>query len=324
MPAEHIYADYLGAVRYDNIFSLDVGPNPEGRLRDVDVKTLRQVGRMIQDQAPMPDVAAVDLKDAQEEFLKWRFGMFLHFNIATFADSEWATGYEDPLLFNPARLDCGQWADAAKAAGMKYAVLTVKHTEGYALWDSGCTTHDITAFRNYRGGRGNILHEYLKAFRSRGLKVGLYYCFPGDFSEGRLAQGQTDLHGLPPEAAGDYLGFIKKQMAELLIHFGPIDLMWCDQYRNKYTKEHWPEIRAYIKSLQPRCLVLGNNAHDLVDSDILSYEYPWAPVLPPEGNATPSEVCGHHPERQPLVLASQHRPRPTPIGRGPGQDAEAL
>ena len=47
--------------------------------------------------------------------------------MATFADREWATGYEDPLLFTPTKLDCGQWADAAKAAGMKYAVLTAKH-----------------------------------------------------------------------------------------------------------------------------------------------------------------------------------------------------
>lgn len=291
MPAEHIYADYLGALKHENIFSLDVGPDYKGRLRDIDVKTLRQVGRMIREKAPMPDVAAAYLKEIQEEFLKWRFGMFLHFNMATFADSEWATGHEDPLLFKPSKLDCGQWADAAKAAGMEYAVLTVKHTEGYALWDSGCTTRDMAAFKNYRNGQGNILREFLKAFRSWGLKVGVYYCFPGDYSKGRLAEGQADLHGLPPEAADDHVAFIKKQLAELLVNHGDIDLIWCDQYSNRYTKARWPEIKAYIKSLQPRCIVLGNNARDLADSDILSYEFPWKPILPPEGNTAPSEVC---------------------------------
>jgi alpha-L-fucosidase len=71
-----------------------------------------------------------------EDFLKWKFGLFIHLNLETFVGREWASGYEDPALFNPRKLDCGQWADAAKAAGMKYAMLTTKHTEGYALWNA--------------------------------------------------------------------------------------------------------------------------------------------------------------------------------------------
>jgi alpha-L-fucosidase len=72
----------------------------------------------------------------REKFLEWRFGMFIHFNMATFNNRQWATGTEDPATFAPAKLDCGQWLDAAAAAGMKYAVLTVKHTGGWCLWDS--------------------------------------------------------------------------------------------------------------------------------------------------------------------------------------------
>jgi alpha-L-fucosidase len=64
-----------------------------------------------------------NLAKRQEEFLRWKFGMFLHFNIATFNNAEWSGGYEDPGTFAPDKLDCGQWADAAKAAGMNYAVL---------------------------------------------------------------------------------------------------------------------------------------------------------------------------------------------------------
>jgi len=71
-----------------------------------------------------------ELTAAQKEFMNWKFGLFLHFNMGTFVGKEWALGNEDPLLFKPDKLDCGQWADAAKAAGMKYAVLTAKHTEG--------------------------------------------------------------------------------------------------------------------------------------------------------------------------------------------------
>ena len=237
-----------------------------------------------------------DRTTLQEDFLKLRFGLFLHFNMATYVNREWANGYEDPALFRPDRLNCGQWADIACAAGMKYAVLTVKHTGGWCLWDSDHTKHDISSFINYKSGKGDIVREFVDAFRARGVKVGFYYCFPGDFSRpgpgSALPEGQPDLHGLPPEAAGDYVGFIKKQLKELLTNYGPIDLLWIDQFSNKYTRARWQEIQEYIKSLQPRCLVIGNNAHNLNDSDVYSCEFPWDPKgMPPEGSTVPAEVC---------------------------------
>jgi alpha-L-fucosidase len=247
------------------------------------------------DQTGTPAAAAGDLSAEQRDFMQWRFGMFLHFNLGTFADLDWAGGYEDPALFAPAKLDCGQWADEAKAAGMTYLVLTVKHTEGIALYDSAYTTHDITRFRNFRGGRGDIVREFVAACRSRGLKIGFYYCFPGDYADAAHRNapppGQPDLHGLPPEAQGDYVGFMQKQLAELLTNYGPVDLLWIDQYDNKYTAPQWPGIRAYLKTLQPHCLVLGNNARSLRESDVLGIEFPWKSTLPLEENALPTEVC---------------------------------
>jgi alpha-L-fucosidase len=239
--------------------------------------------------------AAPALSEQQREFIHWRFGMFVHFNLGTFADNDWAGGYEDPLLFKPDRLDCRQWADVAKEAGMTYLVLTVKHTEGIALYPSTLTTHDITKFKNFKDGKGDIVREFVDACRARGLKVGLYYCFPGDYSDeahhNAPPAGMPNLHGMPPEAAGDYVGFIKRQLAEILTRYGPVDLLWIDQYANKYTKDRWPEIRAYVKALQPGCLLLANNARNLVDSDVLSYEFPWKSEMPPANNALPAEVC---------------------------------
>jgi len=236
-----------------------------------------------------------DLSAEQRDFMRWRFGLFVHFNLGTFADNDWAGGYEDPALFHPTKLDCGQWADVAKEAGMTYVVLTVKHTEGIALYDSAGTTHDITKFRNYRNGQGDIVREFVAACRARGLKIGLYYCFPGDYSDeahhNAPPPGRPNLHGLPPEAAGDYTGFMKRQLTELLTNYGPVDLLWIDQYDNKYTGAQWPEIRAYLKSLQPHCLVLGNNAHSLRESDVLGIEFPWKATLPSDGNDLPTEVC---------------------------------
>lgn len=225
----------------------------------------------------------------------WRFGMFVHFNLATFVDNDWAGGYEDPSLFNPSKLDCSQWADAAADAGMTYMVLTVKHTEGIALWRSSVTTRDMRIFVHFQGGKGDIVRDFVGACRSHRLKVGLYYCMPGDYSDAdhhnAPPAGMPDLHGLPPEAAGDFVSFIKRQLAELLTNYGPVDLLWIDQYANKYTGARWPEILAYIRTLQPHCIVEANNAHSLLESDVLSYEYPWKADMPPVGNQLPAEVC---------------------------------
>ncbi len=246
--------------------------------------------------APTADAAKARMQ-SQAEFLKWKFGLFLHFNIATFNGQEWANGYEDPLTFAPTNLDCGQWADAAKAAGMKYAVLTVKHTEGYPLWDSAVTTHDITAFKNFKHGQGDLVREFVDAFRARGLKVGFYYCAPGDFDNrygNTLPTNQPSLHGMPPEARGDYAGFMRQQFTELLVRYGPVDLIWCDQYRVKLKAKEWAGLKVLIKQLQPNCLVIANNSHKLSETDIYSYEYPIyknEKGYPPVTNTIPSEVC---------------------------------
>ena len=240
------------------------------------------------------------LKEKQKEFSEWKYGMFLHFNMATYINKEWATGYEDPLSFNPVKLDCNQWMDAIKEAGMNYGVLTAKHTGGWCLWDSKYTTHDIAAFKNYKNGKGDIVREFVNACRKQNVKVGLYYCLPGDYSHSfgnSLAPGQKDLHGMPPEAEGDFEGFVEKQVTELLSNYGPIDLIWFDQYNNKYTGKYWLQLKAFINKLQPNCIVLANNADNYVDSDVIGYEYPYrkqadqAYAIPPDENKSVSELC---------------------------------
>lgn len=238
----------------------------------------------------------------QEEFLTWKFGMFIHFNMATYHDRQWALGYEDPSTFRPDQLDCNQWARAADFAGMKYAVLTVKHTGGWCLWDSKHTaSHDMTAFVNYKDGKGDIVREFIEACRKHDIKVGLYYCLPRDFSRGE--HKENSLRGLPPEAKGNYVAFVKDQITEILTQYGPIDLLWFDQYQFDVF-EHWQEIFDHVKSHQPNCLIIANNSIDLKETDIHSYEYPWLKaqseeyfqtnqrtILPPEDNTVPAEVC---------------------------------
>ena len=243
-----------------------------------------------------------DMQALREDFLSWKFGMFIHFNVATYNNRQWALGYEDPASFQPQQLDCEQWAQAAVSAGMRYAVLTVKHTGGWCLWPSKLTkSHGMAAFVNYQNGAGDIVAEYVAACRKYNLKVGLYYCLPRDFGK---PDGKESLRGLPPEAKPDPLAFVKGQLTELLSTYGQIDLLWFDQYQFDLA-EQWRDIRSHVRALQPNCIIIANNSIDLHDTDIYGYEYPWLlgrkhdgwlernnrTVLPPVDNQTPSEVC---------------------------------
>ncbi len=233
-----------------------------------------------------------DLPRLQQEFLSWKFGMFIHFNMATFAGVEWATGQEDPLIFNPTRLDCGQWADAAKAAGMEYAILTVKHTGGWCLWNSKYTDHDIARFKNFRNGKGDIVREFCDAFRKRGIKVGFYYCFPV-FDDDWKNYWTLPIKGYRDGTADAY-GFIKNQFTELLTQYGNVAVMWVDQAGSLHgglKQGDWLKLKRDIHALQPNCVVIANNASNFQSSDIFGYEYPWSKKLPPKNNRNPSEVC---------------------------------
>src|SRR5512142_2147949 len=107
--------------------------------------------------------SAQQLTPEQRDFATWRFGMFLHFNLGTFADLDWAGGWEDPDLFAPAHLDCGQWADTAREGGMRYLVLSSMHRRPTRLSLFAYTTHDVTLFRRFRGGHGDVVREFVAA-----------------------------------------------------------------------------------------------------------------------------------------------------------------
>lgn len=109
-----------------------------------------------------------------------RFGMFIHWGLyAIPARGEWVRSTEEipeedyiPFFneFNPKDFDPKKWARLAKQAGMKYAVLTAKHHDGFCLFDSALTDWKVT---NTPYGK-DIVREYLDAFRAEGIKVGLF------------------------------------------------------------------------------------------------------------------------------------------------------
>ena len=110
-----------------------------------------------------------------------RFGMFIHFglyalpakhewqkSIARIPDAKYDAYFRN---FNPDRFDAKRWAKAAKEAGMRYAVLTTRHHEGFSLFDTKFSDYKIT---NTPFGR-DLVREFVEAFRAEGLRVGFYY-----------------------------------------------------------------------------------------------------------------------------------------------------
>jgi alpha-L-fucosidase len=213
----------------------------------------------------------------QKRFVDWRFGMFLHFNMGTYHDMEWVNPSQDPMSFNPTALDCGQWADAARAAGMRFAVLTAKHHDGFCLWPSRYTDYGVMS----SGYRHDIVREYVEAFRSRGITPCLYFS----------VWDRTNGVGPPiwDEPAPIDLDLVKGQLTELLTRYGPVPLLifdgWAWHPRLGHKTISFGDIRAHVASLQPDCLVLDLNGLTVPwDSDLLFIEEPKGGVFVPEGN----------------------------------------
>ena len=83
------------------------------------------------------------LSELQQQFIDLRFGMFIHFNIATYANQDWPDPELSPSVFNPTKLNCDQWAKAAKSANMSYGCITTKHHSGFCIWDTKTTDYNV-------------------------------------------------------------------------------------------------------------------------------------------------------------------------------------
>ena len=170
-----------------------------------------------------------------------RFGMFIHWGLYSMpARHEWVKHREciteekyDQYFkyFNPDLYDPKEWARQAKAAGMKYAVLTTKHHEGFCMFDSKYTDYKCT---NTPAGR-DLVREYVDAFRAEGLHVGFYYSLIDwhhpDFPIDRLHPRRFDADAMEKNKSRDmkkYAQYMRDQVTELLTNYGKIDILWFD------------------------------------------------------------------------------------------------
>lgn len=245
-------------------------------------------------QPPRPDpkslVTKESVKQLQEDFLKLKFGMFIHYNMATYKSVQWVLGYPDPSTFNPGvnMVNTDAWADAAVSAGMKYGVLTAKHVSGFCLWDSKHTTYDV--MNPDCPYQKDLVAQFIKSFKSRGLKVGLYYCWrhPGFGDPGKYKV-------LPPECdpvshtLGEQIKFQKAQITELITKYPDVFYIWNDALDPKVMTAD--EATNYIKGIRPDIVISANwwnwakKGTPYVDIAVTETRHFT------EGNKAPGETC---------------------------------
>ncbi|MBQ7336292.1 MAG: alpha-L-fucosidase [Clostridia bacterium] len=229
-----------------------------------------------------------------------RFGMFIHFGLyAMPARHEWIREREDIpnevydekyfKRFNPDLFDARDIARRAKAAGMKYAVLTTRHHEGFSLFDTQYSDYKIT---NTPFGR-DLVREYVDAFRAEGLKIGFYYSLL-DWHHPHYTIDQCHPLRNRPDAKElnegrdmkIYAEFMRNQVRELLTNYGKIDELWfdfsfkSDWYNGKYSfldggkgkgPDEWESEKMIelVRSLQPHIVI---NDRLGIEQDIITPE----------------------------------------------------
>ena len=206
--------------------------------------TLRVAKAYVEDK-PREDAIRADTEAAWDAscrgwwFDRARYGVFIHYGAySVAARGEWVKNREKlsngeytelyAKNFKAGKLDCAAWARKFRAWGFGYAVLTARHHDGYAMWNSKVNPYNCVNI----GGAPDVVGEYVGAMRAEGLKVGLYYSpaswshpdYPGPFF--RDWPGEKDWKS--EEARRRFIAWYRAELKELLDGYGPIDYLWFD------------------------------------------------------------------------------------------------
>jgi alpha-L-fucosidase len=242
-------------------------------------------------------------------FVHERFGLFVHWGLyAVPARHEWVQNREriteqdyrryfetfDPDLYEPEA-----WAREAYDAGMRYAVLTTKHHDGFCLWDSALTDYKAP---NTPAGR-DLVRPFVDAFRAAGLRIGFYHSLIDwhhpEFPVDGIHPMRDDAEFIEREKDRDiavYREYLHGQVRELLTGYGRVDVMWFDfSYTDRWWggkgKEDWgsEELMAMVRELQPGILV---NDRLEIGGDLVTPEQ-YQPAHAPQRDGDPVlwEAC---------------------------------
>lgn len=257
----------------------------------------------------------------KEWFRKARLGLFIHYGIYAVKGvaESWSfynkgISYDEYMEqlegFSASHLDMEAWAKLAEEAGADYAVLTTKHHDGVALFDTAYS--DLNVVKK-TPARRDLIKEYTEAFRKQGIKIGLYYSLL-DWSHPDYASvyygGEVPPHPensnpfcSPLDGKQDeekwrrFMKFNRNQLAELLSNYGTVDLLWFDGDWERSAKQ-WelPEFKEYLLSFQ-KDLIINSRLSGYGD-----YKTPeqGLPMRAPEGDwefcVTINDSWGYQPK----------------------------
>ncbi len=253
---------------------------------------LVRAGALAASATTLPGEAAVQTaeKDADQgrqrlsldKLRQWEalgYGMFICFGMSTFLGRELPDGKDPASVYAPDRLDVDQWISVARDAGMKYAVLTAKHTAGHCLWPSKHTRHTVA----HSTDKTDVCEKFVEACAKRGVKPGLYYCSwdnhhrfgsrtPSDVKRDRTkwpwgqynfnqiaAEPPSPVEDIPAFTTSIYQGFQTAQITELLTQYGPITEIWID-IPGILGMSYRTFLYQHMAALQPEAAILMNSA----------------------------------------------------------------
>ncbi|MFQ5748834.1 MAG: alpha-L-fucosidase, partial [Planctomycetota bacterium] len=193
--------------------------------------------------------------------LEWwqdaRFGLFLHWGLYSIPAGEWegrtdhaewimnsahipVRDYEKFLgRFNPAAFDADAWAQPAREAGMGYMVITIKHHDGFALFDSAVSDYDVmaTPFRR------DVMKELSEACARAGLRMGWYYSIMDWHHPDYLPRRPWEKRSAAGADFERYVRYLRAQVSELLTRYGPIGALWFDgEWEGSWDHAHGPAL----------------------------------------------------------------------------------
>lgn len=199
--------------------------------------------------------AAARVKPSKRQ-LDWydtEFYAFVHFTVNTYTDLEWGLGNEDEKIFNPYDLNCDEWVEAVKSAGMKGLILTAKHHDGFCLWPTSTTMHCVKS-SPWKDGQGDVVKECAEACRRGGIKFGVY-----------LSPWDRNASCYGTDAYND---FYCTQLTELLTNYGELFMVWfdgaCGEGPNGRKQNYdFDRYNALVRKYQPNAVIFNNFGPDV-------------------------------------------------------------
>jgi alpha-L-fucosidase len=200
-----------------------------------------------------------------------RFGLFIHWGIYSVPGSVWkdkqAPGYSEWIMdklqipvseyekfreFNPVKFDAKQWVQIAKDAGVKYIVITSKHHDGFAMYDTKLTDWGImsTPWK----------HDPMKDLAEECRKAGIKFCFYHSIMDWHHPD-YAPRHSTNDKAKGEpnferYVEFMKGQLKELVTNYGPLGILWFDgEWESTWSQPRGKDLYAYVRGLQPDIII---------------------------------------------------------------------